>query len=101
MSQPEPPNPEQKSNNAILCLCIGGLLVALSWFLGIGGVLTTAFGRGDPATTAGGIGMLIALPLAATVGVIMIIVGAIWMFGRVVVDQSEAHRNDRYKDVQR
>jgi hypothetical protein len=101
MSQPEPPNPEQKSNNAILCLCIGGLLVAFSWFLGVGGVLTTAIAGGNLAATAGGIGMLIALPLTSVVGVILIIVGAIWMFGRVIADQSEAHRNERYKDVQR
>ena len=42
MSQPEQPNPEHRSNNAILCFCIGAGLAALAYVLGIGAVLGAA-----------------------------------------------------------
>ena len=99
MSPPETPNPERKSDAAILCLCIGGGLAALAWFLGIGGVLATALSGGDPVLAAGGIGMLIALPLTACVGFLLMAVGAVWMFARVVADQTKPDRYSR--DVER
>lgn len=101
MTEPEPPNPEQRSNGALLCFAIGAGLVVLSWFLGIGGVLTTAFAGGDPAATAGGIGMLIALPLTALAGMILAVVGSVWMLARVVADSRDDGDEKRYRDVQR
>ena len=101
MTQAEPPNPEQRSNGALLCLSIGAGLVVLSWFLGIGGVLTTAFGGGDPAAMAGGIGMLIALPLTALAGIILAVIGGVWMLARVVADSRDDGEEKRYRDIQR
>lgn len=101
MSQPDTPNPEQRSDGAMLCFAIGAGLLVLSWFLGIGGVLTTAMAGGDPAAIAGGIGMLIALPLTAIVGVLLLIVGGIWMFARVVADSRDDGGEKRYRDIQR
>jgi hypothetical protein len=96
-----PPNPEQRSDGALLCFAIGAGLVILSWFLGIGGVLTTALSGGDPAAVAGGIGMLIALPLTAIAGVILAIIGGVWMFARVVADSRDDGDEKRYRDIQR
>ncbi len=101
MSPPETPNPEQRSNSAILCVGIGGALMVLSWVLGVGGVLATALAGGDPAAMAGGIGALIALPLTALAGMLLIIVGGIWMFARVVADSREGADKERYRNVQR
>lgn len=96
-----PPNPEQRSNGALLCFAIGAGLVILSWLLGIGGVLTTALSGGDPAAIAGGIGMLIALPLTAIAGIILAIVGGVWMLARVIADSRDDGEEKRYRDVQR
>ena len=96
-----PPNPEQRSNGALLCFAIGAGLVVLSWFLGIGGVLTTALSGGDPAAVAGGIGMLIALPLTAVAGIILALVGGFWMMARVVADSRDGSEEKRYRDIQR
>jgi hypothetical protein len=101
MSLPEAPNPEQRSDGAILCVGIGGALLVLSWVLGVGGVLTAALAGGDPAVVAGGVGMLIALPLAAVAGFVLVLIGGVWMFARVVADQSGEASEKRYRDIQR
>ena len=101
MSPPETANPEARSNNALLCIGIGAGLIVLSWLLGIGGVLATVAAGGDPTVAAGGIGMLIALPLAALSGFLLVIVGGVWMFARVVADQRNEASEKRYRDVQR
>jgi hypothetical protein len=101
MSESQPPNPEQRSDGALLCFAIGAGLVVLSWLLGIGGVLTTALSGGDPAAIAGGIGMLIALPLTAIAGIILAIVGGVWMLARVVADSRDDREEKRYRDIQR
>lgn len=101
MSPSEPPNPEARSNGAILCIGIGGGMLVLSWLLGVGGVLATAAAGGDPAAAAGGIAMLIALPLAAVSGLVLVLIGGIWMFARVVADQRGESSEKRYRDVQR
>lgn len=101
MSPPETPNPEQRSNAALLCFAIGAGLVVVAWFLGVGGVMATALAGGDPAAIAGGIGMLIALPLTMIAGFILLLVGGIWMLARVVADSREGADKERYRDVQR
>ena len=101
MNPPDAPNPERKSDAAILCFCIGGGLCALSWFLGVGGVLAAAFSGNDAAVAAGGVGMLIALPLATIAGLILMTVGGVWMLGRVIADQTGGAEEKRYRDVER
>jgi len=93
----EPPNPEHKSNNAMLCFCIGAGLAALSWFLGVGSAFSAAFAGGLASAAVGVVGG-VALIFAAFSGVILMAVGAIWILIRVIADQSGG---DRYKDVQR
>jgi hypothetical protein len=94
MSRPEAPNPEQKSNNAMLCL---GLLV-LTWFLGVGTAFTAAMSGGLAGVAMGVIGGIV-LMLAACSGVVLMIVGTIWIVLRVIADQRGAR--DPYRDVQR
>jgi hypothetical protein len=102
MSPPETPNPEQRSNGALWCLGIGAGLVVLAWLFGVGGVLATAMSGGNPGAMAGGIGALIALPLTMAAGIILIMIGGVWMFGRVVADSREDGGEKRYdRDVQR
>ena len=94
------PNPEHKSNNAILCLCLGLGLLALSWFLGVGTALTAAFSGGLAGAAMGLMGGL-ALMLAALSGVALMLIGTIWIIARVIADQTTGRDADRYKDVQR
>ena len=101
MTEPDKPNPETRSNAALLCFAIGAILCVLAWFLGIGGVLATAMSGGDPAAMAGGVGMLIALPLTMIAGMILVVIGGVWMFARVVADQRGGEEEKRYRDVQR
>lgn len=102
MSPSETPNPETRSNGALICIGIGGALLVLSWFFGVGGVLTTVLAGGDPAVLAGGMGALIALPLALFLGILMLVIGGVWMFARVVADSREGADTERYtRDVQR
>ena len=101
MSPPELPNPERRSDAALLCLGLGALLVGLSWLMGVGGVLAAALSRGAGAGVAGGVAAMIALPILAFCGGVLMIVGAIWIIARVIADQRADHAKDRYKDVQR
>ena len=101
MSKPEAPNPERRSDSALLCLGIGVCLMGLSWFLGVGGTLATLF-AGGPEVMAGGIAGLLLLPLVAMCGMVMFFVGAIWILVRVLIDQREEHHKERYsRDVER
>ncbi|MES1201367.1 MAG: hypothetical protein ABUS57_07935 [Pseudomonadota bacterium] len=93
----EPPNPEHKSNNAILCFGIGLGLVAFAWLMGVGSAFTAAF-SGSLAGAAMGVAGAIGLMLAASAGFLFMLVGTIWIFARVIADRAEP---DRYKDVQR
>ena len=102
MSPPDPPNPERRSDSALLCLCIGLGLLALAWFLGFGGVLATALSGGSPAGIAGGIGAFVGLALAAVCGAILSLVGVVWILVRVIADQREEHAKERYsREVER
>ncbi|HWA22546.1 MAG TPA: hypothetical protein VG735_09150 [Caulobacterales bacterium] len=100
MVQPEAPNPERRSNSALLCLCIGMGLVGLAWFLGVGGMIGMAFEGGAPA--AGGLIALILVPLTGIVGAIMASFGAVWLIVRVIADQRQDHAKERYsREVER
>ena len=98
MNQPEAPNPEQKSNNAMLCLCIGLGLLVLSWFFGVGSAFTAALSGGLAGVAMGVIGG-IALMLAACSGAFLLFVGIVWTIVRVIADQRGVR--DPYRDVQR
>jgi hypothetical protein len=98
MSPPEPPNPERKSNSAMLCLCVGLGLLVLTWLLGVGTAFTAAL-SGGPAGAVVGVAGGIVLMLAACAGVVLMFVGVIWIVVRVIADQRSAP--DRYRDVQR
>ena len=100
MSPPETLNPEHRSNNAVLCFCIGLALVAGAWVLGVGTAFTAAF-SGGLAGFALGVAGGVALMLAVCAGFVLMAVGAVWIIVRVIADQTGAHARERYKDVQR
>lgn len=85
----------------MLCFCIGAGLAAFAYFMGVGGIIVAAFSGGNPMAVAGGIGMLIALPLAAVSGCILMAIGGVWMFTRVIADQTSNAEEKRYRDVER
>ncbi|HVY83497.1 MAG TPA: hypothetical protein VG943_00060 [Caulobacterales bacterium] len=97
MPQAEAPNPERKSNNAMLCFCIGVGLLALAWFMGVGSAFSALF-SGSLAGAAMGAAGAVGLMLAACFGMLFIGIGAVWILIRVIADQAAP---DRYKDVQR
>lgn len=101
MKPPEAPNPEHRSNNAMLCFCLGAGLCGLAYFLGIGAVFTAALSGGDPAAIVGGVFAAIALALLGVGGVIMMLVGGVWMIARVIADQRGDAEEKRYRDVER
>lgn len=101
MSLPEAPNPERRSNNALLCFCIGAGLTGLSYLLGVGTVIGVALGGGDPASLAGGFIAALALGLAAVCGFLLMFVGGVWMIVRVIADQRGDDAERRYRDVER
>lgn len=92
-------NPETRSNGALWTLVLGLALGALAYALGVGALLTAVFTGGDPVGIAGSIGMAIAVPLTFVVGVILAIVGGVWMIIQVIAD---SRAPDRYsRDVER
>lgn len=98
----EAPNPERRSDSALLCFCAGLGLLGLSWLLGVGGVLAAALSGGDPAAIAGSLAALIGLGLAGIGGAILTLVGGVWLFVRVIADSREANSKERYaRDVER
>ena len=100
MNQLDAPNPEQRSNNAMLCLCIGLGLLVLSWFLGVGTAFTAALSGGLAGVAMGVLGGVV-LMLAACSGVVLMLIGVIWIVIRVISDQTADESRQRYKDVQR
>jgi hypothetical protein len=101
MHPAEGPNPERRSNNALLCFCIGAGLAGLAYFLGVGAVVAAAFGAGDPAAVAGGFVAAMGLTLSALSGFVLMAVGAVWMLVRVIADQRGDASEKRYRDVER
>ena len=101
MSPPEGPNPEHRSNNAILCFCIGAGLAALAWFMGVGSVMAAALSGGDPGLVVGGAIAAIGLVLASIAGGVLMLIGTIWMVIQVIADQTGEKSEKRYRDVER
>jgi hypothetical protein len=101
MSQSEGRNPEHRSNNAMLCFCIGVGLCVLAYFLGIGAVLGAVLSGGNPAIVVGGIFAAIGITLAGVSGFILMLIGGVWMIARVVADQTGDASEKRYRDVER
>jgi hypothetical protein len=96
----EPPNPERRSNNAMICFCTGLGLLVLAWFMGVSTAFTAAL-TGGLAGAAMGVAGAIALMLAACAGVVLMLVGLIWIVLRVIADQTRDEAKQRYKNVQR
>lgn len=101
MSQPEGKNPEHRSNNAMLCFCIGAGLCVLAYFLGIGAVMGAALSGGNPAVVVGSVFAAVGLVLMGVAGFVMMVIGGIWMVLRVVADQTGDASEKRYRDVER
>lgn len=101
MNPPEKPNPEHRSNNAMLCFCLGLGLCVLAYFLGIGAVVGAAISGGDPAALAGGLFAAVALSLIAIGGFVMLLVGGVWMLVQVIADQRGDSSEKRYRDIER
>jgi len=85
----------------MILFCTGAGLCGLAYFLGVGAIIGAAFSGGDPAIVAGGIVAAIGLSLAVVVGVVLMLVGGIWMIGQVLADQSGGPEEKRYRDVER
>lgn len=101
MNPSDAPNPERRSNNALLCFCIGLGLAGLAYFLGVGAVIGAALGGGDPAALAGGVFAAIALALALASGFMLMLIGGVWMLVRVIADQRGDAEEKRYRNVER
>ncbi|MBX3430642.1 MAG: hypothetical protein KF779_13755 [Hyphomonadaceae bacterium] len=101
MSPPEGRNPEHRSSNPMILFCTGAGLCTLAYFLGVGTVIGAAFTGGDPAVVVGGLIAAVGLALAVVVGVVLMLVGGIWMVGQVIADQSGGAEEKRYRDVER
>jgi membrane protein implicated in regulation of membrane protease activity len=101
MPQSDHRNPEHRSNNALLCFCLGAGLASLAYLLGVGAVFSTLFGGGDPAALVGGVFAAIALGLLVASAFVLMLVGGIWMLVRVIADQRGDANEKRYRDVNR
>lgn len=101
MSQPETRNPEHRSSSPMILFCTGAGLCTLAYFLGVGTIIGAAISGGNPAMVAGGVLAAIALSLAVVVGVVLMLVGGVWMIGQVLADQSGGAEEKRYRDVER
>lgn len=92
-------NPEQRSNGAIWLIVLGLGLGAIAYALGVGAMLTAWLTGGDPVGIAGSIGMAVAMPITFVVGVILSLIGGIWLVIQVIAD---GRAPDKYsRDVER
>jgi len=101
MSPSERPNPEQRSNAAIWCFCLGAGLCVLAYVLGIGAVIGAALSGNDPALLSGSVLGAFVVGMMGLLGFLMLIVGGIWMIVQVIADQSGGAEEKRYRDVER
>lgn len=101
MSPSEGRNPEYRSNNALLCFCIGAALCILAYFAGVGAVMAAVLSGGDPTLVVGGMLATVGLVLLGASGFVLMVVGAIWMFVRVIADQTGDATEKRYRDIER
>lgn len=100
MNPSDAPNPERRSTNAMICFCTGLGLCVLAWFMGVGTAFTAAF-TGGLAGAAMGVTGALALMASATLGALLMFIGVVWIFVRVIADQTGDESRQRYKDVQR
>jgi hypothetical protein len=101
MSPPSAPNPERSSNAAIWLVCGGVALATLSWFLGVGAVMALALsGQEDPHTIIAAAFGAIGVMMLGALGVLLTIIGGVWMFAQVIADQRGGEEK-RYRDVER
>lgn len=100
MNQPNSPNPEQRSNNALWMFCTGAGLSILAYFFGIGAVMAAVLSGGDPAIVIGSMFGAIGVALMGVAGVVLTLVGGVWMVVRVIADQT-GDSEKRYRDVNR
>ncbi len=85
-----------------MCLLIGVAMIGLAWLLGVGGVMALALSGGVDGAAAGGLASLIILPLTAVAGLILSVIGGVWLFVQVVADSREHADRERYsRDVER
>lgn len=101
MPQPEGRNPEHRSSSAMLLFCIGAGLCVLAYFLGVGAVIGAVMTGGDPALVVGGLLAAIGLSLSVAVGLLLMLIGGVWMIVQVIADQSSGAEEKRYRDVER
>jgi hypothetical protein len=101
MDPVEAPNPERRSDPALICLIAGAALVALAWVFGFGAMIATLLTGASAPALAGGIAALILAPVMGVGGAILIVVATIWIIVRVIADSREANSKERYRDVQR
>lgn len=92
---PNAPNPERRSNAALICFCAGIGLVALSWFMGFGGVLAGALTGSAPIAAVSALSGVVVLMLGAAAGGVLTVVGAIWLMVQVIADQRQSDRYSR------
>jgi hypothetical protein len=101
MSEQEAPNPERRSDNAVLLMSVGIGMAVLAWVLGAGGVFTAMLAGDRPEAVAGGLIAFLCLPILAIGGALLALIAVIWIIVRVIVDSREAHAKERYSDVER
>ena len=101
MSPPNAPNPERSSNAAIWLVCGGIGLATLSWFLGVGASMALALsGQSEPHVVVGAAFGAIGVMLLGTLGVLLVLIGGIWMLAQVIADQRGGDEA-RYRNVER
>ncbi len=93
--RPDVPNPERRSDAALICFCAGIALVAVSWFFGVGGVLAGAATGSAPIAAAGAISGVVVLLLGAAAGGLLTLIGVVWLIVRVIADQRESDKYSR------
>lgn len=101
MSPPNARNPEHRSSGPMILFCTGAGLCVLAYFLGVGAVIGAMFTGGDPALVVGGLLAAISLGIATVLGLVLMLIGGVWMIGQVIADQSGGAEEKRYRDVER
>ena len=101
MNPPNARNPEHRSSNSMILFCTGAGLCTLAYFLGVGAVIGALVSGGDPVMVVGSVFAAIALGLATAIGLLLMLIGGVWMIGQVIADQSGGADEKRYRDIER
>jgi hypothetical protein len=96
----EAPNPERRSNGAVLCVAAGVIILGACYFLGLGAALSLAW-NGETGFNLAALGPALAVVAFAIAGVLLTLGGGIWMLVQVIADATQANATERYKDVER